>query len=48
MDWRVMLKMFGHSDFRLIVSTYFAQNDDERLVAEASRIDFGLGFAETA
>ena len=48
MDWRVMLKTFGHSDFRLILSTYFAQNDDERLVAEASRIDFGLGLAETA
>ena len=48
MDWRVMLKMFGHWDFRLILGTYFAQNDDERLVAEAGRIDFGLGLAETA
>ena len=38
-----MLKMFGHSDFDLILSTYYAQNDEARLVGEASKIDFGLG-----
>ena len=43
MPWQVMLKMFGHSDFELILKVYYAQNDDERLVAEASKIDFGLG-----
>lgn len=43
MDALVMLKVFGHSDFQLILSTYYAQNDDARLVAEASKIDFGLG-----
>ena len=39
MDWKVMLKMFGHSDFELILSTYYAQNDDARLVAEAFGTD---------
>ncbi len=43
MDWKVMIKMFGHSDFKLILSTYYAQNDDVRLVEEASKIDYGLG-----
>ena len=42
MDWKVMLQMFGHSDFELILSTYYAQNDDARMVAEASKVDFGL------
>jgi len=42
MDWRVMLKMFGHHDFELILSTYYAQNDDARMLAEASKVDFGL------
>jgi len=42
MDWKVMIKMFGHSDFKLILSTYYAQNDYERIVAEATKIDFGL------
>lgn len=37
-----MMKLFGHSDFDLILSTYYAQNDDARLVAEASKIDYGL------
>lgn len=37
-----MLKMFGHSDFELILSTYYAQNDDARMVAEASKVDYGL------
>ena len=32
MDWKMMLKMFGHSDFELILSTYYAQNDDARMV----------------
>ncbi len=48
MDWKVMLKMFGHSDFELILSTYYAQNDDARLFAETSKIDFGLGLPQTA
>ncbi len=48
MDWKVMLKMFGHSDFELILSTYYAQNDDARMVPEASKIDFGLGLSRTA
>ena len=42
MDWKMMLKMFGHSDFELILSMYYAQNDDARMVAEASSMDFGL------
>ena len=42
MDWRIMLKMFGHSDFELILSTYYTQNDDARMVAEASKVDYGL------
>jgi hypothetical protein len=33
--------MCGHSDFELILSTYYFQNDDAHLVAEASRIDYG-------
>ena len=45
--WQVTLNMFGHSDFKLILSTYYAQNDDARLVAEASKIDFGLGLPRT-
>jgi hypothetical protein len=42
MPWQVMIKMFGHGDFKLILETYYAQNDDARLVEEASKIDFGL------
>lgn len=42
MDWKVMLKMFGHHDFELILSTYYAQNDDARMLAEASKVDFGI------
>ena len=48
LDWKIMIKMFGHSDFELILSTYYAQNDDARLVAEASKIDFGLNLPKTA
>ena len=33
---------FLWSDFKLILETYYAQNDDARLVGEASKIDFGL------
>ena len=43
MPWQVMLQMFGHSDFEPILKVYYAQNDDERLVAEASKIDFESG-----
>ncbi len=46
MPWQVMIKMFGHGDFKLIMETYYAQNDDARLVKEAGKIDFGL--ADTA
>ena len=42
MNWRVMLKQFGHHDFALILSTYYRQNDDARMLAEASRVDFGI------
>ena len=31
-----MIKMFGHSDFELILRVYYAQNDDARLVAEGN------------
>jgi len=48
MDAMMMIKMFGHSDFELIMSTYFAQNDDARMVAEASKIDYGLSQPRTA
>ena len=47
MDWKVMIKMFGHSDFELILKVYYAQNDDARMVAEATKIDFGLGLPKT-
>jgi len=47
MDWKVMIKMFGHSDFELILSTYYAQNDDALLLTEASKIDYGLGLPRT-
>ena len=47
LDWKLMIKMFGHSDFELILRTYYAQNDDARMVAEASKIDFGLGLPKT-
>ena len=39
---------FGHTDYKLILSTCFEQNDDARLVAETSKIDFGLGLPKTA
>jgi hypothetical protein len=48
LDWKLMIKMFGHNDFELILSTYYAQNDDARLVAEACKIDFGLNLPKTA
>ena len=36
------------SDFKLILTTYYAQNDDARLLEEASKIDFGLTLPRTA
>ena len=42
MPWQVMIKMFGHGDFKLILESYYAQNGDARLVGEASKINFGL------
>ena len=41
----LMIKAFGHTDYQLILKVYYAQNDDERLVEEASEIVFGLGSA---
>lgn len=38
----MMIRAFGHTDYKLIMSTYYAQIDDARLVEEASKIDFGL------
>jgi len=48
MDPMVMIKAFGHTDYKLILSTYYEQNDDARLVAEASKIDFGLEIPQKA
>ena len=42
MNAMLMINIFGHTDYQLILKVYYAQNDDGRLVAEASRIDFGL------
>ena len=42
MDAMMMIKMFGHTDFELIMKTYYAQNDDARMVAAAMKISFGL------
>ena len=36
----------GQADSKLILKTYHTQNDDARLVGEASKIDFGLTNAE--
>ncbi len=41
----LMIKVFGHTDYKLILKVYYAQNDDERLVAEATKIDFGMGLS---
>ena len=41
-------KVYGYGDLDVIISTYFAQNDDARLVAEACKIDFGLNLPKTA
>lgn len=43
MDTRMMIKMFSHADVQLIVTIDYSQSDDARLVAEAGKIDFGLG-----
>jgi len=48
MPAQVMIKVFGHTDFELILKVYYAQNDDARLVAEGSKIDYGLGLPKTA
>jgi integrase len=42
MDAMMMIRAFGHTDFTLIMSTYYAQIDDARLVEAASKIDFGI------
>ena len=43
MDAMMMIRAFGHTDYKLIMSTYYAQIDDARLVEAASKIDLGLG-----
>ena len=43
MDAMMMIRALGHTDYTLIMSTYYAQNDDPRMVEAASKIDFGLG-----
>ena len=48
MDAMMMIRAFGHTDYKLILSTYFAQIDDPRMVEEASKIDFGLRPPESA
>ena len=42
MDAMMMIRAFGHTDFKLIMSTYYAQVDDARMVEAASKVDFGL------
>ena len=42
MPWQVMLKMFGHTDVKLIMKVYYKQHDDQRMVEQASKIDLGL------
>lgn len=41
-DSKMLIKVFRHSDFELILSTYYSRNDDARMVEAASRIEFGL------
>ena len=45
MPWQVMIEMFANGDCRLILDTYYVQNDDARPVGEASRNNFGLNTA---
>ncbi len=42
MEPMLMIKALGHADLKLIMSTYYAQVDDARLVSAASEISFGL------
>jgi len=46
MDAMMMIKMFGHTDFELIMKTYYAQNDDARMVEAVQKISFGLSGSE--
>ena len=48
MDAMMMIRAFGHTDYKLIMNTYYAQIDDHRTVEEASKIDFGLSLPESA
>lgn len=43
MEPMLMIKALGHSDLKLIMSTYYAQRDDVRMVAAAAAIDFSIG-----
>ncbi len=47
MDAMMMIRAFGHTDFTLIMSTYYAQIDDARMVEAASKIKFGLNLPES-
>ncbi|HKQ50368.1 MAG TPA: tyrosine-type recombinase/integrase [Phycisphaerae bacterium] len=42
MEPMLMIKALGHADLRLVMSTYYAQRDDDRLVSAASAIRFGV------
>lgn len=45
MDWKLMIKIFGHRDFRLILNVYY-QKPTLAVAAEAmSKIDFGVEFS---
>ena len=48
MNAMMMIRAFGHTDFKLIMRTYYAQVDDARMVDAASRIDFGLDTPQSA
>jgi hypothetical protein len=38
----VLTKMFGHTDVKLIMRVYYNQHDDQRMVEQASKVDFRL------
>lgn len=42
MDAMLMIKAYGHTDYQLILKVYYAQNDDEGLLDEASKIDLRI------
>ena len=38
----VLKEMFGHTDVKLIMKVCYKRHDDQRMVEQASKIDFGL------